>query len=68
MNIDPDMIWFFIYLIIASYFVGAYIASLIASKKGQSGCLFFILSMFISPLITIIIALLLRDRYEKKTN
>ena len=48
------------------YFLGAYTASAIAAKKGQSGCLFFILSVFISPIFTIIIALLLKDRLENK--
>ena len=66
MNNGSDIIYLFIYLVIAMYFLGAYVASSIASKKGQSGCLFFILSMFVSPIFTIILALLLRDnRYDR---
>jgi len=53
-------------IIIFLYFIGSYFAATIAIKKGQSGCLFFILSLIINPIFTIIIALLLNDRYKNE--
>jgi hypothetical protein len=41
------------------------IPTVIANKKGRSGCGFFLLSVVLSPIVGIIIALLVEDKIEK---
>ena len=41
------------------------IPTVIANKKGRSGCGFFLLSVFLSPIVGIIIALIVEDKIEK---
>ena len=41
------------------------IPTVIANKKGRSGCGFFLLSVFLSPIVGIITALIVEDKIEK---
>jgi len=68
MDNDIKGLCLIIALIVFLYFIGSYIAATIAIKKGQPGCLVFILSMIINPIFMIIIALLLHDRYENRSS
>ncbi|MBP1673383.1 MAG: hypothetical protein H6Q25_1198 [Bacteroidetes bacterium] len=55
----------FIYLGIISFFL-SFIIAIIASDKGRSGFLWFIISVFLSPLFTMLLLLLVGETREKR--
>lgn len=61
MNIEEMVVFVIIFLWVASYFIAGYIAK----NKGRSFFGFFCLSIFLSPILAIVIAIFISPNQQK---